>query len=93
MNDHERYLAAAHAVQSGVMHEMNYNEHFTTPKHLRTGIDLSKAEQGGLAELLIAKGIFTKEEYIKAMADAAEAEQKRYEDRLTELIGKPIKLI
>jgi hypothetical protein len=42
--------------------------------------------------LLIAKGVFTREEYLKAIADAMEGEVKRYEDHLAKLIGRTVTL-
>lgn len=97
MNDMDRYHAAAHAVQSGVAMEMNVeragdDNRSTSPKHLRVGIATAKAEQGGLATLLIAKGVFTSEEYTAAMADAMEGEQAIYERRLSGMLGREIKL-
>jgi hypothetical protein len=41
---------------------------------MRTSIELSRADQGGLALLLIAKGVFTAEEYAEAMRLAANTE-------------------
>jgi hypothetical protein len=93
-----RYESAANAVQSGVRvlieHAATRGERFARvePKHLRVGIDLSKAEQGGLARLLIAKGVFTQEEYFSAMAEAAEEEAARYEREVSALLGRPVGL-
>lgn len=92
MTDKERYEAAAHAVQSGIAMLMNRDAKFTTPKHLRVGIDTTKADHGGLAALLIEKGIFTSEEYTKAMADAMEREKTEWEIRLSEMFGAKIVL-
>lgn len=86
----ERYLAAAHAVQSGVKYDPDSASQ--EPKHLRTGIDLMKAEQAGLVDLLIRKGVFTRVEYHEAMADAVETEKRRYETYLTKKFGKTVTL-
>ena len=80
--DRQRYLDAAHAVQSGLAMMEHSNPRLFEPKHLRVGIDTSKVEQGGLAALLIRKGVFTEAEYIAAMADAMEDEQRRSEQEL-----------
>lgn len=93
----QRYVRAAHAMQSGVKADMetdpNRNSQgATTPKHLRVGLNNALADQGALARLLIAKGIFTEDEYLEAVADAAEREQARYEELLTERFGKPVTL-
>lgn len=58
------YEAAAHGVQTGVSHRDGVDGY---AKHLRTGIDLSKADMFGLACLLIDKGIITDEEYCEYM--------------------------
>lgn len=77
----ERYERAAHRVQGAIW---AFPEHENrTPKHLRVGIDMSKAGMGGLARLLIAKGVFTELEYIEAMADGAEREAEAYETELS----------
>ncbi len=88
----ERYVAAAHAVQAGIATEMEYDPTFVGPKHLRVGIDTAKAEQGGLAALLIAKGVFTEEEYVLAMVEAMEREKARWEDHVSKRFGQQITL-
>jgi hypothetical protein len=93
----DRYYAAAHAVQSGIMHNMALDrkegQHLNdTLKHLRTGIDTAKVEHGGLAELLVAKGVFTWEEYEEATASAMEKEKARYEQHLSERMGTKVTL-
>jgi hypothetical protein len=78
----QRYLVAAHAIQSGVAAKMHRSLAETTPKHLRVGVNMAMADQGGLAKLLIEKGVFTEQEYTIAIADAAEREQASYEAEL-----------
>lgn len=92
MTDGERYLAAAHAMQSGVAAEMGIDPDPTSPKHLRVGVNSAMSDQGALARLLIAKGVFSEEEYTKALADGMEAEAQLYEKRLSEHFGKPVRL-
>lgn len=81
----ERYMAAAHAVQSGIAMLMQRNKNLGHPKHLQVGVDTMKVEQGGLAKLLIDKGLFTWPEYFEAMADAMEDEVRRSEAELSQL--------
>ncbi len=88
----KRYLAAAHAIQSGVAGVMNYDSHEVLPKHLRTGINISMCDSSSLAKLLIDKGIITKEEHMKALADGLEEEKVRYEQRLSTRYGTSFKL-
>jgi hypothetical protein len=78
----ERYLAAAHAVQTGVALELARNPKSGEPKHLRVGVNMRACDHTGLVKLLIAKGVITEDEYVEAMADEAELEQQRYEQRL-----------
>lgn len=88
----QRYLAAAHAMQSGVAMEMNYDSTATEPKHLRVGVNSAMSDLGGLARLLIAKGIITEEEYFTAVADAMEAEKASYARHLTQRVGATVNL-
>ena len=77
--DKQRYIDAAHAVQSAIALTMGPD---TEPKHLRVGIDTTKSDQGALATLLIEKGVITKAEYFKALADAMEREKYTRETEL-----------
>lgn len=81
-----RYLAAAHAIQSAIAYIIGiedqrgtpHDQRASGPKHLRVGVDTLKAEQAALANLLIAKGIFTLDEYREAITIAVEEEATRY---------------
>jgi hypothetical protein len=84
-----RYEAAGHAVQSGIAHAIELGWNGTTPKHMRTGIDLGKADLEGLATLLISKGLITEVEYHEAVADAVEREKARWQIFIAELMGVP----
>lgn len=77
----ERYERAAHRVQTAIA--FNPDRPHDQYKDLRTGLDLRAADAGGLAKLLIDKGIFTLEEYLSAVADAAEREAEQKEDELS----------
>lgn len=68
------YEQAAHGVQTAIAHDMNLGRKATEPKHMRVGIDMQKAETAGLVSLLIAKGVFTMDEYLEAMRLAANSE-------------------
>ena len=78
-DDRRRYLEAAHAVQSGITMMSHTNPRLFEAKHARVGIDTAKVEQAGLVTLLISKGLFTEAEYVAAIADAMEEEQRRSE--------------
>lgn len=77
----ERYMRAAHRVQTAIA--FNPDRPRDEYKDLRTGLDLSKSDMGGLATLLIEKGVITREEYLAAIADAAEREADGKEDELS----------
>lgn len=80
--DETRYLAALHAMQSGVAFTMAWTDE-TEPKHLRVGVNAAMSDHAALIRLLIAKGVFTLDEYQKELADEMEREVQRYKDRLT----------
>ena len=83
----EHYEAAAHAMQSGVAAMMEIDDTSTQPKHLRVGVNSAAVDASALATLLIEKGVFTREEYIDALARQMEAEAKTYRDLLSEKLG------
>lgn len=95
---HRRIAAAAHAVQAGVAMEMNDDPPSNSaspvsPKMLRTGVNMAMVEHGALARLLIAKGVITDAEYMEALAEGMEAEQRMYEERLSVRFGAKITLV
>lgn len=79
--NYERYLRAMHGVQSGVAYEMTKDTKPTDPKHLRVGINAAMIEHGALVKVLFDKGVLTEDEYYAALADGAEEELRRYEER------------
>lgn len=89
----QRYMAALHAVQAGIAVRMSKDAQFVSPKHLRVGIDSAHISEAALARLLIAKGIFTEEEYLEALATEAEAEKARAEAELSATYGGKITLV
>lgn len=88
-----RYLAAMHAVQSGVAYAQQIDPKDGTPKHLRTGINSALVNDAALTKLLIAKGIITEVEYWTALVEEAEAEKQRYEEQLSAHYGRTISLL
>lgn len=92
-----RYEIAAHAVQAGVQMELNDDPptrsgSAVSPKMLRTGVNLAMVEHGALVRVLIAKGVFTEEEYFEELVKGVEAEQAAYEARLTARFGGKTKI-
>ena len=89
--DKQRYYRAAHRVQSAIaFNPVRPRDEY---KDLRTGLDLSKSDQGGLVTLLIQKGVFTMEEYLNAIAVSAEQEALSKEDELSAIIGVNVKTL
>ena len=86
-DDVDRYLAALHAMQTGVAIEQARGSRDGEPKHLRVGVNTAMVDHAGLAQLLISKGLITEDEYTAAIADAMEAEVARYEQRIQEQVG------
>lgn len=93
MTDKDRYLAAIHAMQTGVAYKMNYDpQGETTPKHLRVGVNSALCNQAGLVKILLDKGILTLAEYEKAMADQMEIEAESYRKWLQEKVRNQTKI-
>lgn len=92
--DLARYFNACHAMQSGVAMEMELRpgSAATSPKHLRVGVNTAMLEHSAVVRLLLDRGLFTLDQYEAALADAAEAEARRYERRLSDLLGKSVTL-
>lgn len=73
------YTDAGHAIQTAVAYDLANGGKSGSPKHLRTGINLTKTDMAGLARLLVGKGIITAAEYEQAITDEANREVDRYE--------------
>lgn len=78
--DRARYLHHSHRMQTGVEYLKDKGDQ--TPKMLRVGVNAAMSDQAGLVTLLIEKGVFTSEEYTKAVADAMEREADSYEAKV-----------
>jgi biotin synthase-like enzyme len=92
MTNEERYIAELHAMQSGVAAKIELNPNDTSAKHLRVGVNSAMVGNSALARLLIAKGLFTLDEYYKELADVMQEERESYESFLSAHYGKEIKL-
>ena len=82
----ERYLKAAHAMQSGVAYSMGHTVE-TTPKHLRVGVNSAMVETSTLARLLIANGVFTEQEHLEMLCVVMEEEVASYQKKINERLG------
>jgi len=90
--DRQRYLVAAHAMQSGVAMELELGSNSATPKMLRTGVNAAMVDSSALALLLVEKGVITLDEYEAAIADGMERERDTYALRLAERLGTKVTL-
>jgi len=99
-DDKKRYGAALHGMQSGVKflleNELD-NQGLPEPllrvlKHLRVGINSALSDSVALAKLLMDKGLFTEAEYFKTQADFMVQEKERYEQQISQLLGKTVTL-
>ena len=88
MTDHERYRHLMARMQTGVAVLLAHRaEPGCQPKHLRVGVNAALCDGSALAKLLIAKGVISEAEYLKAIADEAEREASEYQDRVRTLLG------
>lgn len=83
------YERALHRVQTAIAVLMGSDPDYAgaQPKHLRVGIDMSKSDHGALAGLLIKKGVFTLDEYVTALEEAAIREAEGYEKSVQAVLG------
>lgn len=83
----KRYVAALHAVQSGVALAITQGSSEATPKHLRVGVNSAMIDASAIARLPMQKGVFTEREYFEMLAIVAEEEQASYEGLLGVKLG------
>jgi hypothetical protein len=88
----QRYLDAAHAMQSGVAYELAKGSDAASPKHLRVGINSAHVSNDAITQLLLAKGLIAPEELEIALADAMEREVRRYEALIEAVYGAKVEL-
>lgn len=82
-----RYLALAHALQTGVAYKMEKDASDTAPKHLRVGVNMALVQHSALVLLLMKKGVITEDEYWDAQIEALEREVQSYQQELQKLYG------
>jgi hypothetical protein len=83
------YSDAGHRIQTAIAFLMGADPRYSAaePKHLRVGVELTKSDMAGLANLLIAKGVFTEAEYVAAITEAAIKEADGYEKIVQSVLG------
>ena len=80
--ENRTYDEALHAMQSGVAAKMARDGSDTSPKQLRVGVNSAMCENAALVRLLIAKGVFTLEEFSAELTQEMEREVERYQKYL-----------
>lgn len=83
-----RETALSHAIQSAIAFQIQAGCEAATPKHLRVGVDTSKADHGALVKLLVEKGVFTEEEYFVEMIAGLERELE-FQTKQAQKYGAP----
>lgn len=76
------YAQLVHAMQTGVHIMMHRDPTECQPKSLRVATNAAMSDHSALAELLIAKGIITRDEYDAAITQHMAKEVDRYERRI-----------
>jgi hypothetical protein len=100
LNDlQNQYEANLHAMQSGVAMVLELDRKDrkengeTSVKHLRTGVNSALMDAAALAELLIAKGIFTKIEYYEALVTVTARDVESYRRVIADRMNVPVDTI
>lgn len=87
-----RYRRLLHSMQAGVALKIQQGSAEASPKHLRVGVNATLSDTAAIADLLIAKGIFTEQEYLEAIVKRMGDEVTRYESELAATYGANVKL-
>lgn len=88
----DKYFTLLHAMQTGVRFLMEYDPSETSPKHLRVGVNSALADSGAVAELLIRKGVITREELYTELCNKLQKDVDSYTEKLEKLTGKKVTL-
>lgn len=86
------YEQALHGIQTGVAFEIERGSSASNPKHLRVGVNSAMVSDAALVRLLVAKGIFTMDEYLESVRLEANRELERYEAHILEHYGVQVSL-
>lgn len=87
----QKYLDLCHAMQSGVAFRRNKTDQ--EPKHLRVGVNAAMCDTTSIAKLLLAKGVFTEEEFYSTLCETMQEEVDRYRQAIADETGSPIERI
>lgn len=84
---YDEYQRNLHAMQTGVAYEQSNGSTDGSPKHLRVGVNAAMIHEAAIVGLLVAKGIFTEQEFAESLVNESRKEVDRYEKRLSERYG------
>lgn len=88
-----QYIKLTKKMQSGVAAKMATGvDQAHEGKHLRVGVNSAMVSDAAVVELLIAKGIITELEWWQALVRRMEKEVDGYEQDLSKILGKEIRL-
>jgi hypothetical protein len=89
-----RYLAATHAVQTGValLMQLDYHAAQTVLEYLRVGTGAAMVSCSAPGRLLTEKSFITEAQYFGLLADVMEAERDTYAGALMEFTGTGVTL-
>lgn len=93
-----RYQGLLHAMQAGVAMMEGFaatgraRAAELEPKHLRVGVNSAMIETSSMARLMVEKGVCTWAEYWASIIVTLEAEVESYEKKVSDILGRPIKL-
>jgi hypothetical protein len=88
----QEYTGLLHAMQTGVLIQINAGSGETTPKHLRVGVNSALIQNSSLATLLMRKGVITELEYWETQVELWRNEVRDYEATISQALGRPVKL-
>lgn len=89
---YDRYVAAMRSLESWVAVKARMEPAETNPQQLRIGVNSSLLQHSALVQLLADKGLITEDEFLVAMANAAEQEVARYQQWISTATGVEVSL-
>lgn len=94
----ERYVAALHAMQSGVAAKLGAaadrgrDMEDCSPKHLRVGVNAAMVDHGALVSVLLKRKLITEAEYWESVVETMEREVELYKAALKRKLGVDVDL-
>lgn len=83
-------IRVLHAMQTGVMYDLEHDPTGGTPKHLRVGVNNALNEASAIVKLLVDKGIITGDEFFETVNELLRQEVARYERDIQKRTGAKV---